>query len=182
MSGIASKGQLRLSYLRWAMVSVPSIVFLGLASGFLAGNAAQNRWYAALLKPDFMPPEAAFGFIWPLLYVLQGLALALVLNARGARGRGVAITLFVVQFLCSLAWSPLFFGAHEVALALYLSLIIFVLGAITAVLFWRIRPVAALLMLPYVCWLGFAVGLNYGVHRLNPDAKTLVVPAAHTQI
>ncbi|MBO9582160.1 MAG: tryptophan-rich sensory protein [Sphingobium sp.] len=182
MSEIASKGQLRLSFLRWAMVAVPSVAFLGLLSGLISGNGADNPWYAVLAKPTFMPPSWVFGAVWPVLYLLIGLALAIVLNARRALGRGLAITLFLVQLACNLVWSPLFFGAHEVALSAYLSAIIFVLAALTTVYFARIRPVAALLMLPYVAWLAFASVLAYQVHSLNPDAEGLVPPAAHTQI
>jgi benzodiazapine receptor len=129
-----------------------------------------------------MPPNWAFGLVWPLLYLLLGLALAIILNARGARGRGLAVTLFLVQFLCNLAWSPLFFAWHQVMLAVFLILIILLLATATTLLFGRIRPLAGWLMLPYLCWLGFAAGLAYDVHRLNPGAETLVPPAAHAQI
>lgn len=182
MSEIASKGQLRLSFLRWAMVAVPSVAFLGLLSGLMSGSGAANPWYAILAKPSFNPPGWVFGVVWPLLYLLIGLAFAVVLNARRAPGRGLAITLFLVQFACNLVWSPLFFGAHEVTLAAYLAIVMFALAALTSVYFARIRPVAALLMLPYVAWLAFASVLSYQVHNLNPDAESLVPPAAHTQI
>ncbi|MBO9669737.1 MAG: tryptophan-rich sensory protein [Sphingobium sp.] len=182
MSEIASKGQLRLSFLRWAMVAVPSVEFLGLLSGLMSGSGSDNPWYAVLAKPSFNPPGWVFGTVWPVLYLLIGFALAIVLNARRAPGRGLAIMLFLVQFACNLVWSPLFFGAHEVTLAAYLAVIMFVLAALTTVYFWRIRPAAGLLMLPYVAWLAFASVLSYQVHNLNPDAESLVPPAAHTQI
>jgi tryptophan-rich sensory protein len=47
------------------------------------------------------------------------------------------------------------------------------ISAVTALLFWRIRRSAALLMLPYLAWLGFASYLNYEILRLNPDAESL---------
>ena len=182
MSEIASRGQLRLSLLRWAMVVVPSVAFLGFLSGIMAGSGSDNRWYAVLAKPDFTPQDWVFGAVWPVLYLLIGLALSVVLNARGAPGRGLAITLFLVQFACNLIWSPLFFAAHQVALAAYLAIVMLVLAAVSAVYFARIRPLAGLLMLPYVAWLVFAAVLSYEVHDLNPDAESLVPPAAHTQI
>lgn len=182
MNEIASKGQLRLSLLRWAMVCVPAVMFLGLASGLAAGSSAENRWYASLAKSTLNPPGWTFGVVWPLLYLLIGTALAIVFDARGARGRGLAITLFFVQLACNLVWSPLFFGVHEVTLALYLILVMLALATATTVLFGQVRRRAAWLMLPYLCWLGFAAGLNYDVHRLNPDAENLVPAAAHTQI
>jgi translocator protein len=182
VSEIASKGQLRMSFLRWAMFIVPSVEFLGLASGLASGSGANNPWYAVLAKPDFNPPGWVFGVVWPILYLLIALALSFVLNARGARGRGLAITLFIVQFVCNLIWSPLFFGAHEVTLAFYLLVIILVISAITTSLFAKIRPVAAALMIPYLAWLAFASLLAFEIDTRNPDGENLVPPAAHTQL
>ncbi|MBO9574900.1 MAG: tryptophan-rich sensory protein [Sphingobium sp.] len=182
MNEIASRGQLRLSFLRWAMVVVPSIEFFGFASGLAANSGPGNPWYDTLLKPDFMPPSWAFGAVWPVLYLLIGIALSIVLNARGAPGRGLAVTLFLVQLVCNFLWSPLFFGWHEAALAFYLLLVILALSLVTTLLFARIRRAAALLMLPYLAWLAFASLLAQQVHSLNPDAESLVPPAAHTQI
>jgi len=182
MNEIASPGQLRLAYLRWSLLTVPAIVLLGFLSGRLANSGYGNRWFDALEKPALMPPGWLFGVAWTILYILMGLALAIVLHARGAKGRGPAITLFLVQLVMNLAWSPLFFRAHQVGSALMLILALIVVVAITIWLFGRIRRVAGLLLLPYLAWLAFASFLNYEIGRLNPDAETLVAPALSTQI
>ncbi|EQB09055.1 TspO and MBR like proteins [Sphingobium quisquiliarum P25] len=182
MNEIASPGQLRLAYLRWALLSVPAIVFLGFLSGRIANSGYGNRWFDALEKPAFMPPGWAFGAAWTVLYVLMGLALAMIIHARGSRGRGAAILLFLVQLVMNLLWSPLFFRAHQVDNAFILILLLIVTVAITAFLFWRIRAAAGLLLLPYLAWLVFAAALNYEIGRLNPDAETLVAPALKAQI
>ena len=182
MNEIASPGQLRLAYLRWSLLTVPAIVLLGFLSGRLANSGYGNRWFDALEKPALMPPGWLFGVAWTILYILMGLALAIVLHARGAKGRGPAIVLFLVQLVMNLAWSPLFFRAHQVGSALMLILALIVVVAITIWLFARIRRVAGLLLLPYLAWLAFASFLNYEIGRLNPDAETLVAPALSTQI
>ncbi|MEQ6335288.1 TspO/MBR family protein [Sphingobium sp. MK2] len=182
MNEIASPGQLRLAYLRWALLTVPAIVLLGFLSGRLANSGYGNRWFDALEKPTLMPPGWLFGVAWTILYVLMGLALAIVLHARGAKGRGPAIALFLVQLVMNLAWSPLFFRAHQVGSALILILALIVVVAITIWLFDRVRRIAGLLLLPYLAWLCFASFLNYEIGRLNPDAETLVAPALRTQI
>lgn len=182
MNEIASPGQLRLAYLRWALLTVPAIVLLGFLSGRLANSGYGNRWFDALEKPALMPPGWLFGVAWTILYVLMGLALAIVLHARGAKGRGPAIALFLVQLVMNLAWSPLFFRAHQVGSALILILALIVVVAITIWLFDRVRRIAGLLLLPYLAWLCFASFLNYEIGRLNPDAETLVAPALRTQI
>lgn len=182
MGGIASRGQLRMSLLRWAMVVVPLIVLLGYLSGMLGGATGESRWYAALAKPSFQPPPALFGIVWPILYALMGLALALVLHARGSRWRGLAIVLFAAQLIVNLTWSPLFFGMHQVTAALWWILLMLALAGATIWLFARIRPLAGLLLAPYVAWLLFAALLTFQIDRLNPDAETLVPGGASYQI
>jgi len=179
---IASAGQLRASLLRWVLVTVPAIEFFGMISGVLSNSGYGNRWFAMLDKPAFTPPGFVFAIAWPIAYLLIALALAIILHARGARGRGLAITLFLVQLLCNYAWSPLFFAAHEVTLAFSLIIVILALAVVTTVLFARIRPIAAWLMLPYLAWLAFASLLAFGIDQRNPGAETLVAPAVHTQI
>ena len=123
-----------------------------------------------------------FGTAWALLYVMLGLALAMILNARGAKGRALALSLFFAQLLLNFTWSPLFFGAHQVTAALWLILGILALTIATSFAFARIRTAAAWMLVPYMVWLSFASILNYQIDARNPDAETLVPPAATTQI
>lgn len=174
MSAIASRAQLRMSFLRYALVTVPLVLLLGLLSGRIANSGYGNPWFDALAKPDAMPPGWAFGAAWTTLYILLGLALALVLHARGAHGRGKAIGLFLVQLALNYAWSPLFFAFHEVRTALMVIVAMFVIASATAWAFGRIRKLAGLLMLPYLAWLLFAAWLTFQITVLNPDAESLV--------
>lgn len=182
MSEIASAGQIRMSFVRWALVSVPATLFLGLLMGRLSNSGFNNPWYDALIKPDIQPPGWAFGVAWTILYVMLGLALAIVLNARGNRYRPYAITLFAIAFAANLAWSPLFFAAHQVFAAFFLILFMLAFGIATTIAFGRVRQAAAWLMLPYLLWLSFASILNWQTHVLNPDAETLAPVHPVTQI
>ncbi len=179
MSGIASKGQLRMSFLRWAIVTVPLILLLGFASGRAVPAGSENNWYVALQKPELTPPGWVFPVAWTSLYILLGLAVALILHARGARGRGLALAVFAVQFALNLAWTPLFFGAHRIGAALVVIVAMLLLSIVTTVLFGRIRTAAAWLMVPYMVWISFAGVLTWRIGQLNPGAETLV-PGAHT--
>jgi benzodiazapine receptor len=181
MTEIASRAQLRMSYLRWALVTVPLILLLGTFSGVAAGSTASNPWFAALRKPAFMPPDWAFPVAWTLLYICLGLALALIVHARGARGRPLALTLFLVQLALNYSWSPLFFAAHKVSLAFWVIVAMAVIAAATAFLFFRIRRAAGLLMVPYLAWVIFAGALNHRIESLNPQAE-LAAPASGTDI
>lgn len=171
-----------MSYARWAMVTVPAVLLLGTLSGRLSNSGYGNVWFEVLEQPSFMPPGWAFGAAWTVLYILIGLALAMILNARGARLRGLAIGLFLLQFALNLSWSPIFFAAHQVSLAFWVIVAMFAAALATTLVFARIREVAAWLMAPYLAWLVFAAALNYGFDRLNPDAETLVPGRASAQI
>jgi translocator protein len=182
MGELASQAQLRQSLLRWVLVTVPAIVFLGFLSGRASGSAADNAWYLALAKPVLTPPGWIFPVAWTILYIMLGVVLAMLIHARGAKKRGLAITLFGAQFLLNLAWSPLFFGAHQVSLALLLLLAILALAIWATFVIKQVRATAAWLMLPYLVWLGFATALNFGIDRLNPDAELLVPAPPPTEI
>ena len=179
MGGIASKGQLRMSFVRWAIVSVPMVLLLGFLAGRSVSTGSDNAWYVALVKPALTPPGWLFPVAWTMLYILIGLALAMILNARGARLRGVAIALFAVQFALNLSWTPVFFGAHQVDSALMIITAMLVVAVATTVVFGRIREAAAWLMVPYLVWISFAGVLTWRIGQINPDAETLV-PVIHT--
>lgn len=170
MSELASSGQLRAAFLRWALVLVPGVVLLGFLSSAVGGNGPGDPWFDGLAKPGTYPPPATFGIVWTVLYVLMGLALAMVVTAWGARRRGFAIVAFVIQLLLNLAWSPLFFGAHKISAALLLLVVLDVAVMITVVAFYRIRPRAAFLLAPYLAWILFATLLNWQFLELNPNA------------
>jgi tryptophan-rich sensory protein len=171
-----------MSLLRYALVTIPFILLLGTLSGRIANSGYGNPWFDALVKPEIMPPGWMFGLAWTILYILLGLALAIILHARGSRGRGMALAFFAVQMLLNYSWSPIFFAMHEVELALGVILSMFATALITAILFYRIRKWAGLLMLPYLGWLCFAAILNYQIMQLNPEAETLAPGAASADI
>lgn len=182
MTALASRSQLRMSFLRYALFTVPAILLLGTVSGRISGSGYGNPWFDALQKPAIMPPGWLFGIAWTILYVLLGLALALILHARGARGRGLAIALFLAQLLLNFAWSPIFFAYHEVGAAFWTIVAMILLSLAAALLFWRIRRAAALLMLPYLAWLAFAATLTWQIGELNPGASQLAPGGSTTDI
>ena len=170
MNMLASRGQLRASFLRWALFIVPGVMLLGYLSGQIAGTGPGNPWFDALAKPSIYPPPMWFGIVWSVLYFMMGVALAMVCAAWGARGRRTAIWAFVIQFALNLAWTPTFFAAHQMTAALVLIIALVLAIAVTIALVWRVRRAAALLLLPYLAWVIFASALNYEFLRLNPQA------------
>ena len=177
MNALASPAQLRASFIRWSLFLVPGIVLLGASSGMVGGAASSPR-VASLVKPSLYPPPATFRIVWTILYVMMAFALVLVVTARGAPGRRVAIIAFCVQLALNLAWTPLFFGAHQITAALILLLAIDLAVLITLVLFWRVRKVAGALLVPYLAWVLFAAVLNWQFLQANPDADGRAVSGA----
>lgn len=182
MNEIASPMQLRLAFLRWALLFVPLVVLLGFGVSDLSGSGSDNPWFDALVKPEAQPPGWAFGAAWSVLYVMMGLAVTVVVTARGARLRGLAVTLFFIQLALNLAWPIYFFKMHQVTGGFYLLVGLFVAAFATTVVFGRVRPLAAWLMVPYLAWLCFASVLNKQIDTLNPDAENLVVPRGGQRI
>ena len=177
MSALASPAQLRASFIRWSLFLVPGIVLLGALSG-TAGGGANTPWFASLVKPSLFPPPVTFGIVWTILYVMMGFALALIITARGARGRNVAVVVFIAQLLLNLVWTPLFFGAHQITGALILLGAIDLAVLATVLLFWRVRPIAGAMLLPYLAWVCFATVLNWQFLDANPDADGQEVSGA----
>jgi translocator protein len=143
------------------------IVFLvlvvggGLAIGYLT---APGEWYAQLAKPAFNPPGWVFGPVWTVLYVL----IAVVGWRVWQRDRdGWPMKLWWIQLAANFLWSPVFFAAHQIGLALLVILVL--LAAILAFVAsaWRQDRVAAWLFVPYAAWVAFASVLNGSIWMLN---------------
>ena len=157
---------------RKALVTVPAILVAGLFISWASNSGSGNDWYAALDKPSFQPPGWAFGAVWTALYVMMGIALALVLDAPRSPRRTVALGIFAVQLGLNFAWSPIFFGRGMIDAGLLILLAMDVLVTMTILAFWRIRPLAGALLIPYLAWVCIATALNTETGRLNPGADT----------
>jgi tryptophan-rich sensory protein len=165
----------RRSWSRIAILTVPALVFAGSASGWLSGSGYGNDWFANLAKPFFMPPGWTFGVVWPILYALMGVALAMVLAEPASERRRNALILFFAQLALNFAWSPIFFAAHDITLAKYVIYLMAVLAGAAAGQFLRLRKPAGLLLIPYLAWLIFAAMLNSVIEDINPGAGTLLL-------
>ena len=142
--------------------------FIAAAIGAAASIQA-GAFYARLVRPDWAPPANVFGPVWTVLYILMGLAAWLVWREGGFRARRLALGLFLVQLAVNALWSWLFFGWHLGALAFADIVLLWGLLVATLVAFWRVRPVAGALLVPYLLWVSFATALSYSVWQHNPQ-------------
>jgi tryptophan-rich sensory protein len=123
-------------------------------------------WYAALNKPWFTPPNAAFGPVWTVLYAAMAVAVWRI-GGTTLAGRGRAIAFFVLQLALNALWSPVFFGLESPRLGLAVLAALVLALVMTLRAFWRLDGVAALLLIPYLLWVCYATALNLGIVMLN---------------
>jgi tryptophan-rich sensory protein len=147
------------------VVSVLVCVILGSLIGYITIDAIQS-WYPTIQKPSWNPPNWLFGPVWTVMYILMGIAFALLWNSS-QNGRNSAILLFIVQFGLNMAWSYIFFNLHLLGWSFIESLIM--LSAIGATIFlsYSVNATASHLLVPYFLWVSFASILNGTVWYLN---------------
>lgn len=145
-------------------------LLLTFAAGAVGAVASADAaaFYNGLVRPGWAPPAWVFAPVWTVLYAVIGIAAWLVWRARGFRSGAAALSLFAVQLAANALWTWLFFAWRQGGLAFVEILVLWVLILSTIIAFRRIRPVAALLLVPYLAWVGYACALNLSLWRLNP--------------
>ena len=153
-----------------ALITVPAIVIAGSLIGYLSNSGFGNGWYDPLRKPSFQPPGWVFGAAWTTLYTMMGIALATIFNEPASKPRTTALVLFFLQLGLNFLWSPVFFGFGAIDWAFLIILAMNALVTMTIIAFWKLRPLAGALLIPYLAWLCLATALNHETGRLNPGA------------
>ena len=150
-----------------ALLSVLAMQLLGGLGAFLTSNGMSD-WYANLVQPPGTPPSWVFGPVWTTLYAMIGIAFALVWHRVPAgQAKRMALIVFAVQLSLNLAWTPLFFGAHQIFAALLTIIALWLAIIATVVCFYRQDRLSALLLVPYWLWVSYASYLNAGYWWLN---------------
>lgn len=119
--------------------------------------------YDTVTKPELSPPAILFPIVWSVLYLLMGVSALLVYN----KGCSTALLVFCVQLFLNFLWPLLFFNAQAFWAAFLLLLLLFATVLWTVILFYRCRPLAGYLMIPYLLWISFAGYLNVMIAVLN---------------
>jgi benzodiazapine receptor len=132
-----------------------------------AASVQAGAFYAQIARPDWAPPSWVFGPVWTVLYALMGIAAWLVWRVGGFRTARSALTMFIAQLALNALWSWLFFGWQRADLAFADIVLLWALILATSIAFWKIRPLAGALLIPYLLWVSFAGALNYSIWQLN---------------
>lgn len=123
-----------------------------------------GKWYAGLKKPSFNPPNWIFGPVWTILYVFIAIAGWRIWEIDAS---AIAMKVWLIQLVLNFTWSPLFFMAHRVGVALAVIFLLFISIAAFVIAAWNIDLMSAMLFLPYAIWVGFAAALNSSILYLN---------------
>ena len=127
-----------------------------------------SGWFSTINKPSFNPPNWIFAPVWTTLYILMGIACYLVWKKESAGSARVpALGVYAIQLLLNFLWSFIFFEAHQLGWALAEVIVLWIMILTTIFLFGRVSRAAAWLMVPYICWVGFATILNFYIWKLN---------------
>lgn len=149
------------------------LAVLLIAAALVAGSGSMTSvdsiqgWYTDLEKPAWSPPDWLFGPVWTALYILMSIAAWLVWLRRGEDLAQAALTAYALQLLLNAAWSPLFFALQNPTLALLDCIALWLALAATIVLFYQVRLLAGILLVPYLLWTSFALSLNIAIVVLN---------------
>lgn len=152
----------------WGLLAWLGICLIAVGAGSVASIKA-GAFYAQLVRPEWAPPAFVFGPVWTTLYVLMAVSAWLVWRIDGVRAARMALGLFLLQLAVNVLWSWLFFRWHLGALAFADVILLWFLIVMMVSSFWRLRPLAGALQIPYLLWVGFAAVLNYSVWQLNPQ-------------
>jgi benzodiazapine receptor len=170
MNGTILKGPGRTGSRGWSLLVLLAFVILVAVASATASSVTLPQiggWYAGLEKPWFNPPNWLFGPVWTALYAMMAIAGWLVWRERGLNGARGAMTLFGLQLALNILWSLIFFGLEQPGAAFMEIAVLWTAVCATMIAFWRIRPLAGWLFLPYLLWVSYAAVLNGAVWRLN---------------
>ncbi len=152
-------------------IGFAALAIAAVAGALLLGQLATYpnlHWHAGLAKPSFNPPNWLFGPVWTALYVLMAFALWRILRiSQPSSERRLALASFFVQLGLNVAWSWMFFAAHNPLLGMINIVPQWLAVVATALAFYRLDRLAAWCLVPLVGWVGFASVLTIAIWRLN---------------
>lgn len=145
-------------------------ILIPLVGGLLVGylNSGSMGIYSKLEKSIINPPAMVFQIVWPILYILMGIAAYRIYmkNKSGVNDNG-AYFYYLIQLVLNLLWPFVFFTFRLYGVSFVLIVILLILVILTAYKFYKVDKLAGYLMIPYIVWLLFASILNFFVYMLN---------------
>ena len=138
------------------------------SASFIGGLVTINfkePWYSQLVKSNFNPPEWVFAPVWTTLYLMLTMAIWFFWHCKNLNLS--TVYLYFIHILFNTTWSIVFFGLHQMLLALFVLIGLIFMIIILMLRFKRVNIVSYYLMIPYLLWCCFALFLNFNLLILN---------------
>lgn len=136
----------------------------GIIGTLLGGGVGQT--YLSFNKPPFSPPSIVFPIVWSILYLLMGISAYFLSNEKDPK-TSKFLKFYWVQLLLNAVWPFLFWRLQAFWLSAAVIVAILFLVILITIGSFRINKLSALLFIPYIVWLLFALYLNIGIAILN---------------
>jgi tryptophan-rich sensory protein len=156
----------KLSQLLKLLLSILLPLSLGAIAGMFTSQSVPE-WYATLNRPSFNPPNWIFGPVWSALYILMGISFFLIWKQEASKERKRAMLIFFFQLALNFAWSFIFFYFNRIGFALVEIVLLWISIVIMLVWFYKVKPLASYINIPYLLWVTFATVLNAAYYFLN---------------
>ena len=141
------------------------ITFSASFIGGLVTISFKDPWYSQLVKSNLNPPDWIFAPVWTALYLMMTLAIWFFWHSKN---RNLStVYLYFIHILFNTTWSIVFFGLHQILLALFVLIGLILMIIILMLRFKRVNIVSYYLMIPYLLWCCFALFLNFNLLILN---------------
>jgi len=149
-----------LSFILFGLITYSASVIGGLVTvGF------KEPWYSLINKPTFNPPSWVFAPVWTTLYLMMTIAIWLFWHSRNRDMNTIYI--YFIHIVFNATWSIVFFGLHQILLALIVLIGLILIIIILMLRFKRVNIVSYYLMIPYLLWCCYALVLNFSIFLLN---------------
>ena len=149
-----------LSFILFGLITYSASVIGGLVTvGF------KEPWYSLINKPTFNPPSWVFAPVWTTLYLMMTIAIWLFWHSRNKDMNTIYI--YFIHIVFNTTWSIVFFGLHQILLALFVLIVLILMIIILILRFKRVNIVSYYLMIPYLLWCCYALVLNFNLFLLN---------------
>ena len=140
------------------------ITFIASAIGGFITSTFKEPWYSEIILPSFNPPSKVFAPVWTILYILMSVAIWRIWMKFSDRK---VLNIYFYHLLFNATWSVVFFGLHQIELALINLIIILIFIFTLMKIYLKKDKLSFFIMIPYLLWTFYAFILNTAIVILN---------------
>ena len=140
------------------------ITFIASGIGGFVTASFKEPWYSEIVLPVFNPPSSVFAPVWTVLYILMSIAIWRIWIKFSDRK---ILSVYFYHLLFNATWSIVFFGFHQIELALINIIIILIFIIVLMKIYLNKDKFSFFIMVPYFLWTTYALILNAAIVILN---------------